>query len=188
MMVCLSCRVKHIYWKVRHWIGYEGFDRLRTHNTGPSDGFKIKGEVIAKLWDKEGKLIRTIKGYPSNKWGTTTGLTIVSNLLVGGGSGTTPGKVMSMALGTQCSDTAFTLITSSERTTTNTNVADATAKWSANWVASGAITGICQTRIQGYCLTGSPTLYDMAYYNFVTVFTKPDGVSMTIDWTTTLTG
>jgi hypothetical protein len=179
-MTCLSCGVKKLYWRIRHWVGYSN------PFAGPNDGIRIKGELIARLY-KDGKLIRTVKGVPHNKW-SLAGLTLITNCLVGGGSGTTPLKVMSMALGTQCSDTAFTLITSSERTTTNTNVADATAKWSANWVASGAITGICQTRIQGYCLTGSPTLYDMAYYNFVTVFTKPDGVSMTIDWTTTLTG
>ena len=183
-MVCLRCKLKHAYWRVRHWIGYDSlFDRLMMMRAQPGDGVWIRGKVKVTL-HKDGKILRVIEGY--NKW-TTMGLNNLRACIMNGGSGTLPMLMVQMAVGTACSDTTFTLVTGSEKATVNTGIVDATGIYTASWIGFAELTNICQAKLVINLCTGSGGTVAHAYYNFVTAFTKPVGVDMSIEWTTTFT-
>ena len=149
-------------------------------------GINIEDQVVATL-RKDGKVIRRIVGVRMhNKWksGNNEGLEAIKNLLRAGGSGTTPGKVLNMLLGSQCSDTAWTLISGTSETTINNTVSDVAVSFLADWASAGAISNICQAMIQMNNYVGGLT--DAAIYNFGTQFDKIDGVSLEITWTATM--
>ncbi|GAG12119.1 unnamed protein product [marine sediment metagenome] len=153
----------------------------------------MEDQVVATL-SKDGEVIKRIVGLKMhNKWWHEYGLNTMGKLLrygasVDGGSATGAGKIVKMRLGSQCSDTAFTYITGEEEDTTNTHFMSGSGTqvtFTSEWAAAGAIDDICQAllRINNYDMD---LVSDAACYNFGTQFDKPDGVSLKIEWTTTL--
>jgi len=178
-MSCIKCRLRRWYYAILKCLMFP-VRRL-------AGGINIEDQVTAVLI-KDGKVIKRIVGIKMhNKWkvDAVNGLANIANVLKDGGSGTTPCKVHTMSLGSQCSDTAFTLIADTDETTEN-SVIGAQAEFWATWIAAGAISNICQAMIEMSKWTGDGTV-DAAIYNFGTTFVKPDGVSLKIEWTTTLT-
>lgn len=152
-------------------------------------GINITDRVTATLI-KDGKVIKRFVGVKMhNKWqtGANGGLAVVMNLLRAGATAAGAGQAHTMWLGSQCSDTGWTVIAASDESTTNNEVSSTQVKFEATWAAAGAISNICQAMIQIYGYTGTGTTKDAAIYNFTTQFTKPDGVSLKIEWTTSLT-
>ncbi len=180
-MTCIKCRLRRWYYTLLKMMMFP----VRTL----AGGINIYDQVTATLI-KDGKVIRRIVGVKMhNKWksGNNEGLEVVKDLLRAGGSGTTPGKVHTMWLGSQCSDTAWTVIANTDESTLNNDVSNTQVKFEATWDAAGAIANICQAMLEMYGYTGSAFSRDAAIYNFTTQFTKPDGVSLKLEWTTSLT-
>jgi len=132
----------------------------------------------------DGQVIKKIVRGGHNKWRDSS-LEDIADVLRVGGSGTTPLKVLYMRLGSTCSDTSFTAIVGTQQSTVNTDEGVKQTKFTANWPSSGSINGICQVALEQKDYVGSG--YDYAsYYNFGTSFSKPNGVALKIEWTTTL--
>ncbi len=149
-------------------------------------GMNIVDQVTATLI-KDGKVIKRVVGVRMhNEWSSTVGLFAIIKALELGGSGTTPLMGKTLSLGSACSDVTYTDIGGSDRSTTNTPVGFSQTKFTANWAAAGAISNICQVALWIQNYTGSATIR-VALYNFGTSFTKPDGVSLKLEWTVTLT-
>lgn len=150
--------------------------------SGIGNGIRLKDNVVATLYDENGKVLKVIKGH--NKW-TLVGLSDMIGALATGAAVVLDLKITHMQLGSQNSDTAFTLIAGSERTTSNTVIGDVQVKFTANWLsAEGPYTGIHQACIRQR-MGATPNYFDAAYYNFGSAFDKPTGVALKIEWTTT---
>lgn len=179
-MSCIKCRLRKWYYILLKYLMFP----VRTL----AGRINIEDQVTATLI-KDGKVIKRIVGIKMhNKWksGSEEGLEEMVNLLWQGGAGTQPCKVVNMLLGSQCSDTGWTVIGGTTDPTSNSKVSNTQVKFVGEWVESGAINNICQAMIQMYGFTGDVYTRDAAIYNFGTAFNKPDGVALKIEWTTTL--
>lgn len=174
-MKCIKCRLRRLYYRLWRAI------LLPLINL--SNAIRIEDRVIATLY-KDGKILKRIVGPRiHNKW--HEGMNSVVYALEDGCTASPGLKAEYMRLGSQCSDETFTFITGTEQGTTNVHVADYQVKFTATWPAAGAISNICQVLLRIRSYTGTGTV-DAALYNFGTQFDKPDGVSLKIEWTTTL--
>lgn len=179
-MNCMRCRLRRWYYIILSLLMFPVRKLAGRIN--------IEDQVTATLI-KDGQVIGRFVGVKMhNKWksGADEGLNVVTEILRVGGSGTLPGKVAYMQLGSQCSDTGWTELPGNTKATDNTEVSNTQVKFTSEWDAAGAISTICQAQIQMYGVTGNVFTRNAAIYNFVTQFTKPDGVSLKIEWTTTL--
>jgi len=181
-MNCVKCKLRNWYYRL--------LGKLMFPVRSLSGGLYITDQVVATLYNPEtGEVLRRIVGPKMhNKWWHEYGLHTIGKLLRYGAAAAGAGKVVQMRLGSQCSDSSFTFITGTEVNTTNSHVMTGTSTkvtFTAEWGASGAISNICQAliRINEYDASGA---FDAACYNFGTPFNKPDGVSLKIEWTTSL--
>jgi hypothetical protein len=115
--------------------------------------------------DINGKVVKYWK-EKHNTW-TATGLDNIRNSLCDGGYT----KITYMV----CNGTGGT-----EVATTNTHLVAAQAVFVATWVAAGAITGITTFNLRQTTGGVSQSLVT------VTSFDKPNGISLEVTWTTTL--
>ncbi|MHA1288236.1 MAG: hypothetical protein ACTSPB_12605 [Candidatus Thorarchaeota archaeon] len=178
-MNCMKCRLRRWYYVLLKWL------MLPVRKL--ASGVSIKDQVIATLI-KDGKIIGHFTGVKMhNKWwdGEGVGLDLLSDLIVYGGTAAGACEVKQMAVGSTCGDDSFALL-DSWRDTENTDPGFAQAKFTATWSEAGAINGICQVALKMNNIGGGGAVIS-ACYNFGTTFDKPDGVSLKIEWTTTLT-
>ncbi|RLE63497.1 MAG: hypothetical protein DRJ47_09365 [Thermoprotei archaeon] len=165
----MKCKLRRLWWRI---VGTLLFP------------IRIEDQVKAYLI-KDGRVIRTLTGYRiHNKWDEISGLDHIALCLVNGAASGAL-EVVEMELGSECSDTSFTSISGTTVSTSNSHPGTAKAKFTGEWGASGAINGICQVALRMVPYSGSGTTRS-AIYNFGTSFDKPDGVSLKIEWTTTL--
>lgn len=175
--MCIKCRLRNLYYRI--------YRRLLLPIRTIAGGIYIEDQVTATLI-KNGKVIKRIVGPKMhNKW-MDGGLDSIANCLRLGCGAAQGLKVEFMRLGSQCSDTGFTFIADTEVSTTNTDPGMKQVKFTSNWPATPAIANICQAKLRHRSYTGSGTI-DSSIYNFGTQFTKVSGVSLKVEWTTTLT-
>jgi len=176
-MVCLKCWYFHsiklpILYPVKARILRYLFRYFRKNS------LFISGYVKAEIYNgpiHEGKLIRIYEG--ENTWkgyGTNQIVNFLQN-----NSGINPSSI---ALGTLCSEVmdgagnfkALNYVTKS-------GSGECTyIKWSSTWDVSGEISNICQAGIKG-----TEASYH-AVHNFNTPFTKQNGQSLKIEWSSTV--
>lgn len=176
-MNCIKCRLRRWYYTLLKYVMFP----VRTL----AGGINITDQVTATLI-KDGKVIKRIVGLKMhNKW-KDGGLDAVALCLQLGCSAAPGLKGEYMRLGSQCSDVNWTYIATTEQGTSNTHPATKQVKFTANWPATPAIADICQALLILRSYTGSGNI-DASLYNFGTQFTKVSGVSLKLEWTTTLT-
>lgn len=179
-MTCIKCRLRSLYYRL--------YRRLLLPIRSIAGGIYLEDQVTATLI-KDGKIIRRIVGPKiHNRW--HGGMEqVASGLRVGcsGNGDATKGlRMKHMRLGSGCSEAIFTYIDATEAVTTNSNPAgDYNVKFTSIWDAPGAINNICQAQLRINIYTGTSET-EAAIYNFGTQFDKPDGISLHIEWTTTL--
>lgn len=148
-------------------------------------GIQIIDQLVATLYDENGNVIRRIVGPKMhNKW-HDNGLDSIANCIRLGCSAAPGLKAEYMRLGSQCSDTNFTYIDPSQQTTLNTSPGVKQVRFFSDWPATPAINGICQVQLLTRSYTGSGNI-GAALYNFGVTFNKASGVTLEIEWTTTL--
>ena len=129
-----------------------------------------------------------------NLWTSFPGRNSVKMGFQVGCSGTTPLLVHSMNLGSTASSTTWTLITNTRVDTVNTPGGTTSVVFTGEWGASGTISNIRQAGIQQYTYSGGGSKMDnpgvgnlCSIVNLGGTFTKADGVSLKIEWTTDVT-
>ena len=176
-------------------IGSSIRDRIRNYLYPDfKDSISIKSVVSAYLTPEDG--IRTLIARAPNKWTVAPGLYNVRRGIQDGGSGGYACEVHSMNLGSLYSSSSWTNISSTREDTTNSvGGGTASAKFAAEWGASGGIFNIRQAAIQQYTYaSGGSKVTNPVISQVCSIvaldsggFDKPDGTTLTIEWTTDLT-
>jgi len=140
------------------------FGKILNFLGGLIDTVKVRDELLITL-RKDDKVIKQwkVKGHT---W-TTAGLNAIRNALTDGGFS----KISYMS--------AFTT-SDNEAAVTPSKPADKQAKFTATWGSSGDISGITEFRLRQ--TSGGTNMATVS----VSSFDKPDGVSLEVQWTTTL--
>lgn len=175
----MRCRLKRLYYHLWRMVVLP----LVNLNTA----IRIEDKVVATLI-KDGKVIKRIVGVKMhNKWwdSSNVGLDLIAAILLYGGSAAGACKVVQMAVGSTCSDSSFGILGSWRDIDEHGSPGNAQAKFIETWPAAGVISDICQAALKMNNLGGTGAVIS-ACYNFGTPFTKPNDVSLKIEWTTTL--